>query len=148
MKINFNWGHGITLFYIVFVGILITVVIASRGVDYNLVYEDYYAHDIAYQEHYDKISNDLKSAHPVKMIHDKKSKSLKVIFEKGQVISNGVISFYRPSDKNNDFKETFNNVTDSQLLISTDKLLPGRWKVMLDWKQGEKAFYKEIEIRV
>ena len=51
---KFNWGHGILLFFIIFVGSMLTVLWLSFGVDHSLVRDDYYDEDIHYQETFDK----------------------------------------------------------------------------------------------
>ena len=44
---KFNWGHGILLFFIIFVGSMLTVLWLSFGVDHSLVRDDYYDEEMA-----------------------------------------------------------------------------------------------------
>lgn len=136
MKNKFNWGHGIAIFYIFFVGIAVTALIASFGVDHTLVIDDYYAQDLAYQSTYEKTKNNLQSD------------NLKVSIEGEQVILqftgkdeiNGTVHFYRASDKAMDFDHT---IISNREQISTADLAPGKWRIKIDWQEGQKKYYKE-----
>ena len=55
MKIN--WGTGIAIFFSVFVLSLVYQVYRSTQYDHSLVSDQYYADDLRYQEHYDKLAN-------------------------------------------------------------------------------------------
>ena len=116
---KFNWGHGIFVFYVVFVGAVVTALVASFGVDHSLVVDDYYAQDLAYQSQYDKTSNALRS-NAVAVDNDKQKQALTINFEETQKV-NGFVNFYRPSDKSEDFKV---KLDDNATTIPTDKLLP------------------------
>ena len=49
-----NWGNGILLLLLVFIGLMVTLVtICVRQDDIHLVTENYYAEEIKYQEHID-----------------------------------------------------------------------------------------------
>ena len=49
---GFHWGHGLIIFFILYIGYLVGTVIKSRSINHNLVVDDYYAHDLAYQKMY------------------------------------------------------------------------------------------------
>jgi nitrogen fixation protein FixH len=136
---KFNWGHGIFIFFVFFVGTLITVLIASRRVDHSLVVDDYYAQDLAYQSQYNKVENNLND--DLLQIEMDKS-SINFIFNTDK-ISSGTIKFYRPSDKSLDFDLPIagNNIT-----IEKSKLQKGKWKVKVDYSINNKPYYKEKEI--
>jgi hypothetical protein len=52
-----NWGTSIAIFYILFAATMVGMVIKSKTYDHSLVTDDYYAKDLAYQQHYDKLAN-------------------------------------------------------------------------------------------
>ena len=140
---KFNWGHGITIFYICFVGVVITALIASFGVDHSLVVDDYYAKDLAYQSQYDKAHNDLLSQN-VKVVHDEQNRELTVHFINTNQIY-GYIDFYRPSDKSKDF---IVNLKDNKTVISTQDMLLGKWILKIDWIENGKSYYREEAIYI
>lgn len=135
---NFNWGHGITIFYICFVATVVTVLIASFSVDHSLVVDDYYAKDLAYQSQYDKAQNNL-AAQNVKINKDDDNSELSIDFTNDQKIE-GTVYFYRPSDKSKDFNI---NIEGKETKVSTESLLPGKWILKIDWTEKGKSFYAE-----
>ena len=135
---KFNWGHGITLFYVIFVGTLLTVLIKSFGVDHSLVVDDYYAKDIAYQSQYDKSVNSIKSDN-LNVKYD--SGNGQLIFEIQDASSaTGAIHFYRASDKSKDFIVP---ISSNKMEIPVDHLSVGKWRIKVDWTIDGKDFYKE-----
>lgn len=135
---KFNWGHGIFVFYVCFVGAVLTALIASFSVDHSLVVDDYYAKDLAYQTQYDKAQNNLK-AQSVKINNDKNIQELTIDFESNDRVE-GSAEFYRPSDKSQDFNV---QLKEKETKISTKELLPGKWILKIDWTEDGKPFYKE-----
>ena len=135
---NFNWGHGIALFYIVFVGVLVTALIASFGVDHSLVDKAYYEKDIAYQSQYDKTMNNL-AAHALQLKYDKAKSEISIEMKDAQHVS-GTAHFYRPSDQSQDFNTP---LSAQKQLISSAKLMPGKWIVKIDATVDGVAYYKE-----
>lgn len=133
---NFHWGHGITIFYIVFVGVVVTALIASFGVDHTLVVDDYYAQDLTYQERFDKIENSLQSGRVELEI---KGDNIHIQFPDSDKID-GSIQFYRASDKSMDFTHTI--VSNSEIISFADKA-SGKWSVKMDWQSEGKSYYKE-----
>jgi len=135
---KFNWGHGITIFYICFVSAVVTALVASFSVDHSLVVDDYYAKDLAYQSQYDKTKNSLESQN-VKVDLDGVNQRLTINFGDASNIK-GMVEFYRPSDKSKDFQV---ELKDNETTINTDDLLAGKWVLKIDWKENGKSYYKE-----
>lgn len=135
---NFNWGHGILIFYICFVGAVATALIASFGVDHSLVVDDYYAKDLAYQSQYTKTQNNLNKEE-LSIDNDTENNAIKIDIKTAGKVE-GSVNFYRPSDKTKDFSVKINNKSSS---ISTVGLLPGKWVLKIDWKENGKPFYSE-----
>lgn len=135
---NFNWGHGIFVFYVCFVAAVVTALVASFSVDHSLVVEDYYAKDLAYQSQYTKTQNGLKSDR-VSINNDKENQALIIDFLNDEEIK-GSIDFYRPSDKSKDFKI---EIEEKATSVDTKKMLPGKWIVKIDWTENGEPFYTE-----
>lgn len=133
---KFNWGHGITLFYIFFVGIVVTALVASFGVDHSLVVDEYYSEDLAYQSKYDKMANSLNSDN-INIITA--GEDVVISFPGVEKVS-GEVHFYRASDKSQDFTR---NITSNQEIFSKTTLSKGKWSVKVDWETGGKSYYKE-----
>ncbi len=140
---RFHWGHGIFIFYTLFVLALLTALVASMKVDHTLVIDKYYEEDLKYQSHYDKMQNS-KNAHNLSVKYDKEAKKIIFDFSDHSKVK-GKIWFYRPSDKSKDFIVPLDSNTFE---YDVANLLSGRWIVKIDWTQGGKSYYLEQDIYI
>lgn len=142
---NFHWGHGITVFYIIFVAAVVSVLIASFGVDHSLVADDYYAEDLAYQQQYTKTQNGLEEGEDKLVVNvDAAQGTLEIVVDANAPI-NGKVHFYRPSDQSQDFSVDLKSVNST---ISTSSLLKGKWILKVEWNEGDKPYYQERQIYI
>ncbi|MFT6337902.1 MAG: nitrogen fixation protein FixH [Saprospiraceae bacterium] len=140
---KFHWGHGITIFYIIFVGAVVMALIASFSVDHSLVVDDYYATDLAYQSRYDKSKNSMQS--PILTISKDARKQVTTIGLKTDKPVKGKAQWYRPSDQSADFVVELDGRETS---VSTEKLLKGKWILKVEWTIDSKTSYAEEQIFV
>ena len=140
-----NWGTGIAIFYGAFMVIMITFVIMSRDVDHSLVMDNYYEADINYQDHKDKVANS-KALKTDLIISKVSGKEVKFQFPDvpGQIA--GEVLFYKPDDKLKDFKVTVKADASGLFNVKTVNLVPGLWRLKVEWKAGNKQFYTEKEL--
>lgn len=120
---------------------MVGFVIKSKSIDHDLVVDDYYAKDLAYQQQYDKLANSKALANDLKIDASKDGIQLLFPAEVGQVSGN--ILLYRADDKTKDVSLKINPNEQNQQLVPTDQLTPGRWTVKVDWQAGGKPFYTE-----
>ncbi|SMG46237.1 FixH protein [Marivirga sericea] len=134
-----NWGNKITLVFVGFVILIITMVIFSMKQEFHMVEENYYEEEIAYQGKMDEIrnGNDWKGVVSVKQ----EGGNLALQFE-GAAKVNGKIQFYRPSDADLDF---FVPISE-EINIPIEKFKAGNWKVSFNWEADEKKYFKEEQI--
>jgi len=135
---NFNWGHGITLFYIVFVGAVVTALVASFGVDHSLVVDDYYAKDLAYQSQYEKSQNAM-SAEKLYIANDRVDGNISLAFASQGAVT-GTAYLYRPSDQSQDFQVAIDGAATT---FSTKSMTAGKWIMKIDWSEDGLPYYKE-----
>ena len=136
-----NWGTSIAIFYSLFALTMVGFVIKSKSVDHDLVVDDYYAKDLAYQQQYDKLTNSKALTTDLKIDASKDGIQLLFPAEVGQV--SGDIQLYRADDKSKDVSLKIAPNEQNQQLVPTDQLTPGRWTVKVDWQAGGKTFYTE-----
>ncbi len=140
---KFNWGTGIFLFYTVFVLFFVVLVYKSTQRDNSLVFEDYYAKDIAYQQHYNKLKNNqlLDEDIAIKTIAPQKTVELKYPEDINEM--SGEIVFFCPSDSKQDFTVAVAPEANKTQVISTDGLKKGLWKLRINWEGDGTEFYRE-----
>ncbi|MGI9547922.1 MAG: FixH family protein, partial [Flavobacteriaceae bacterium] len=133
MKIN--WGTGIVLAFIGFIGfILYFVVIANtdQKADHNLVTDEYYQEELAYQQEIDAVSNAINYASQFKFEKSEDGLLISVPEVVRQQNAEGTVSLYRPSNKHLDFNLDI-SLSNSHLLIPDNRLLGGRWDIKIRW---------------
>jgi len=140
---KFNWGTGIAAFYAFFVLALVFQVIKSTQYDNSLVSDQYYADDLAYQEHYDKLVNSQQLDQDLAIVLNGARSSVELKFPQDMEKIYGEIHFFCPSDSKQDFRLPLQLNAAGRQIVSTQGLKEGLWKVKVDWKGDGKAFYKE-----
>lgn len=136
-----NWGTSIAIFYSLFALTMVGFVIKSKSIDHDLVVDDYYAKDLAYQQQYDKLTNSQALA--TNLIITSQKGGVQLLFPKETQDPSGEILFYRADDKRQDFSVEIATDAQGMQLVPTDKLVPGRWTIKVDWQAGGKPFYTE-----
>lgn len=138
-----KWSTGIFLFYTLFVVVLLLVLRKSMQFDNSLVTDNYYEHDLKYQEQYDKLANSQALNQKLFFEKNKESEQLILTFPKGFEDIQGTILFFRPSDSSKDFELSIRPDKDNEQIISTAKLEKGLWRVKVNWQAGITPFYDE-----
>lgn len=146
MIMKFNWGTGILLTIILFILAVVGFYIYSSNLDINLVEENYYEKELAYQQKIDRIKNTGQLPEPVIVKLEKKQLILDFpqIFNGKEI--DGNILFYRPSDPNKDFTVALQLNDSVSQAIDASRLDPGRYVIKIDWIVDGKAYYYEEEI--
>ena len=145
---KFNWGTGITLFYIIFMFSMIYVVYQSTLVERNLVVENYYEKDLQYQFHLDKLNNTSALKNDLGIFQNKEEKYLRFSFPKELTDVKGDILLYRPSDSSKDFNTEIKINAEYELRIPTSEMQSGLWKVKVNWEGDKTPYYKEATIKI
>ena len=138
---KFNWGTGIFIFYSVFAATLFFAVYRSTQHDHSLVVENYYDEDIHYQSRYDQIQNSRSLEAGLVIQLNKEEKMISLDFPKDKKEISGKILLYRASNKKLDQHISIQLNEENKMLIPTDKILTGRWKMEVEWETGGKSYF-------
>ena len=143
MKIN--WGTGIVLAFVAFISFILFFVVRmsmDNRADHDLVTEEYYKQELAYQDEIDAQNN----ARKLEKIQLKRTEEgLLVVFPETMDYKKikGKVSLYRPSNKHLDFDLDL-RLSNTSLLIPDTRLLGGRWDLKIMWEyQGVEFLQKE-----
>lgn len=142
---NFHWGHGITVFYVIFVIAVLSALFASFGIDRSLVADDYYAKDLAYQDQYNKTQNALRASDNKLTVNMLAEQQLVELIVDTEVLIKGKVTFYRPSDQSQDFSV---DLTAAETTFSTTTLKKGKWILKVEWNEGGNSYYQERQIYI
>lgn len=142
-----NFGVKITILYLSFVALILTLVFLSYGQKVELVSKDYYAQELKYQDKIDAINNTNALSSSIDHKIDASSILLSINPELNKAGLSGSINFFRPSDSSKDVKIKMNFVNDQQV-ISKSTLEHGTYKMQLSWTSNGKNYYKEEVIYI
>ncbi|MBC7000292.1 MULTISPECIES: FixH family protein [Bacteroidota] len=143
MKIN--WGTGIVLAFVAFISFILFFVVRmsmDNRADHDLVTEEYYKHELAYQDEIDA-QNNAKKLEKIQL--KRTEEGLLVVFPETIDYKKikGKVSLYRPSNKHLDFDLDL-RLSNTSLLIPDTRLLGGRWDLKIMWEyQGVEFLQKE-----
>jgi hypothetical protein len=137
-----NWGHKLTLVFIVFVGMMATLIYKAMNTNFDLVTKEYYKDELAYQNVIDGTNNanNLSTRPSIATVDDK----LVVNFPDEMKASNvnGTIWFYCAADASKDKRVSLQIAKGQQVMPITD-FKPGKYTVKINWEQNNRPFYSE-----
>ncbi|SHG68311.1 FixH family protein [Flagellimonas flava] len=140
MKIN--WGTGIVLAFVAFISFILYFVVRMSmddSANHDLVTDDYYKQELAYQNEIDASNSASKMNAKLKI--KKTVDGLTVVFPKqfDPKKIKGLVSLYRPSNKHLDIDFPI-SLSNTHLLIPDNSLVGGRWDITVKWTYEGKTF--------
>lgn len=140
-----NWGIGITVVYIMFIGGIMFMVMLSGRQKIDLVTEDYYEQEIKYQERIDQAGR--SAALSEKVLVALKGNSLEIRFPSefaGKSISGKALLYY-PADIKKDFTSAI-STTDNRFTLEIPEHGSGLHILKLSWESGGITYYNEEQV--
>ncbi|WP_281637714.1 FixH family protein [Flavobacterium marginilacus] len=149
MKIN--WGTYIVIAFALFISFIMYFVLKVQSdskYDNDLVVEEYYKHDVHFQDEMARIQN----------AHDLKEKPVITLDTKGVTVSfpavfspkdiKGTVALYRASNKKFDFQTPLSFTDSASLFIPKDKFVGGEWYINMEWKYQGKSYLTKEKIYI
>lgn len=147
-KKNINWWpYGIIAAFAIFAGGMIRIIVLFSSHDIDLVVEDYYDAEIAYQNQIDQNKNALDLSEQVKVkLMDARTIYIQLPSNFDKNKTQGKLLFYRPSDGTKDFSVDLKlNDENAQYVDITEKLR-GRWVLKAQWQSLDESYYLEKDL--
>ena len=139
-QIIMSWSWKITLVYIGFATMILTLVFKSTQENYEMVTTDYYKKEQLHQEKIDGAKR--VQSEKLSVITTVVAKGVQLIFPRNITSIQKNIEVYCPTDQN---KDKNIHTTESALVIP---LLPAKYKLKISWTNQGKSYYQEKEIWV
>jgi hypothetical protein len=140
-----DWGKGILLVIIAFVGFILTLVVISvRQDDIHLVTENYYEKEIKYQDQIEREKSAAALDREV-LVFDAQAKAMVLDLPVG---AKGNLQLFRPSDARLDQELSLYIKEEGKTTIPLEKLRSGYWRVQLTWTENGVEFYQEKKINL
>lgn len=143
---KFNWGHGIIVFFICFISFMGYLAFRSSQENIDLVTEDYYKQELAYQSQMDKIRNTQLLPQSLRVRVQKEGVLLQFPQLAAPVV--GQLQLFRPSDAQFDRFITLAPDVAGQQLLDVKGLPAGLYRLKVEWQAGDQAYYTEEAIHL
>lgn len=129
-----NWGKGITIFLIAFIGFITTLAVILMRADADLVSKDYYIEEVAY-------GNEITAQKNAQSTSAKLSKEITVdgvmLTLSSTEVEEGFVELRRSNDPTMDINLTLKG---KNIFIDQKHLNSGKYDVVIDWKHSEKSY--------
>lgn len=141
-----NWGHGVTIGFVLFAGYILYFVFVSFNRNFDLVSDDYYAQEVAFQDRIDDTKNGLEIKDEITIKHNDNQLEVNFPIEVAKQITKGNIHFFRPSDKKLDLEISLDLDENGLLSIPLEKFVQGRYEAQISWDANGKSYYVKKDI--
>lgn len=140
---RWNWGKGIVLVYSVFVLGILYLVYQSKQQKLDLVYDDYYAQELMFQNQIDATQRVEDAGEKPSLVRKEGGVFLLIPSAKGIQVS-GSLTAYCASDKSKDQLMRLNQTTAGLWRLPVLDLKSGRYTFKIKWKQLGELYYSEL----
>ncbi|HAN78206.1 MAG TPA: hypothetical protein DCQ31_10755 [Bacteroidales bacterium] len=146
MKIN--WGVGITIFLILFLGTVAWRIYLAGINPVDLVSEDYYPKSLEYKHQIAREENTAKSNYHLTVVLENKKLILK--FPENTIADSiaGVCHFYRPSDNALDKFVPIKVDTAHLQVFNVTDFTKGKYELKVYWTLNSVEYYFENEVLI
>jgi len=125
---------------------IISVVWFSMTRDVNLVAEDYYQQELAFEDQITRLRNTAQLPEKPTFDFSDDRKQIILSFPASILPASGQIVLYRPSDFTQDRKFKLELDETFRQEFPTNNLLPGLWKAKILWEKDGKGYFQEFVI--
>jgi hypothetical protein len=141
-----SWGTKITFLYLSFATMIGVMVYKSATQTVDLVAPNYYEQELKYQDKIDGINN--LNAESKAILIQQHEGNVVFSFSKEMGTPEGHILFFKPDNASSDFKTEIKTDDEGVQTIEIKDLAKGTYLVKIDWKIGDKKFFKEERISI
>lgn len=130
---KFTWGTGIFVFMTAFVLLMTSFMIRAASNQEELVAENYYEQELAYQQQIDKLNRSAALSEDLTLTSNDAGLSLQFpSWTSGKAVT-GTVQLQRPSDQRADDKLDLLLDGKGHMVIPTADRLKGAYNVLVEW---------------
>ena len=144
------WPYGVILTFVFFSAGTIGLIVIACTHKTDLITADYYADELKFQGRLDQLNRTAQHSEQVAVSFDAARQSIVLALPPATVNAQttGRIQLYRPSATDRDVVVRLElDVTGSQT-IDAANLLPGLWKVRIEWTAQNQDYFADKQIVV
>jgi hypothetical protein len=143
-----NWGNRLLLVFVVFALGISTLVYLCMTTPVDLVSNDYYKDELAYQQVIDAVKRTNSLTGSVVLREKGQKISLQLPEEMKHASVDGTVSFYCPSDMARDKRMALAPDGEAHQDIDAGSIEPGRYSVRIRWTSGGVLYFSEQSINI
>jgi len=145
--LKISWGTRIFILFLGFVTIVVSLVVGSMRQTTELVSEDYYKQELAYQNVLDAAKNQATLTAPVEYTINNHQLELQFPEQFKHTKLEGVVTFYAAANSSWDKKMNIQSNTGATSIDITT-LQPTQYIMKISWNADGKNYYQENKISV
>jgi len=138
-----NWGTKITILYLAFVALILTLAITCFGQKSELESKDYFAKELKFQNQIDATNNANALTQAIEHSVKGKSVSIKIPIELLSTDFKGSVDFIRPSDASKDKSIALLPNENGELFINDPTFIKGVYKMKISFTSKGKDYFEE-----
>lgn len=142
-----SWGNKLVVVFLVFAGLMFTLVYKAVNTKFDLVSKDYYKDELRYQDKIDGVNNANKIS-SISVSQDARQLILDLPKEMKGSKSEGEIWLYCSSDAAKDRKLNLQVDDAGRQLIAKSSLVKGHYQLKLNWKSRGNNYYSEQSLTI
>jgi len=143
-----NWGKKIMIVFILFAGMIITMVVMSMRQHFDMVTDHYYEEELVFQQQIDAEKNAASFASNIIFKVSEKNIILTMPAIALENFEEGTIVFYRASDANLDVRQELKTNALGVQEFDKGDFVVGRYDIKMSWKAGGKTYYHQAIIHL
>jgi hypothetical protein len=143
-----GWAIGIVAGFTLFVGAILTLVVISMSRDVDLVTDQYYDKELRYQERIRALERGVRPETAIILDERRDTLLLRYPLTGATQRLEGSITLYRPANPNLDRSIVMKPDESRQQSIRTAGLMPGLWRVKMEWRVDGVEYYAEKAVVV
>lgn len=139
---RFNWGWGITLAIVIYMGFIASMVVRAFGTDTDLTSADYYVQELAYEQRIEARRNTAALTGAFALALQDAHLTVQLPEEWHASAIAGTVFLYRPDNAALDRQYSFTGPA-AQVVIPSEALIPGQYIVRVLATHGDTPYFFE-----
>jgi hypothetical protein len=145
---KFNWGTGIAITLILFATLMGFMVYQAMQQDFDLVSDNYYQEELAYQSIIEHKANGMKLTHKARLMRTEEAIYLMLPEDLDGKAKDIEVLMYHEQEDENDFRFALEATTQNNFKVPFTSFAEGKWIAKVHVKSEEVPYYFEPEIHL
>ena len=138
-----NWGIRIIIAYAAGVCFILYFVVRSMMLNTDMVEENYYDKELAYNTHIQGVDNAKNMANPIVVSNLSSQIEISIDSVVTAGLNNGEIHFYNPASEKSDKKFKLSASTSGKYIFNKSAFNKGKYYVKISFNFHQKPYYTE-----